>query len=33
MFSQKLWHAEDGCGISDYLSGDMLAPSWPRLVL
>ena len=36
-----LWHTTNGlhkkfpiktCGMSDDLSGDMLAPSWPNLV-
>ena len=40
-FSQDLWHTTNGlhkkfpiktCGMSDDLSGDMLAPSWPNLV-
>ena len=40
-FSQYLWHTTNGlnkkfpiktCGVSDDLSGDMLAPSWPNLV-
>ena len=41
-FSQYLWHTTNGlnkkfpiktCGVSDDLSGDMLAPSWPNLVV
>ena len=41
MFSQYLWHTTNGlhkkfpiktCGMSDDLSGDMLAPSWPNQV-